>query len=151
MWEIRFQLLSSGFAFRTREANIIMGWPTALVDQSLVFDDLLHQAFGSDTHTETRVTGRGLCWVPQSCAKSFRREGAGTAVQDETLNRCIEVIVGAADTQGLEGTQCPQNSQQPSIMVLKSLGSKPGKVRQGQVMKLRNWPCKWSPVFSYFH
>lgn len=35
-WEICFQLLSSGFVFRTRDANIIMGWSTFLVDQSLV-------------------------------------------------------------------------------------------------------------------
>lgn len=35
-WEICFQLLSSGFAFRIRDANIVMGWPTALLDQSLV-------------------------------------------------------------------------------------------------------------------
>lgn len=59
--------------------------------------------------------------------------------------------MGTEDTQGLEGTRCPQHSQQPSTMVPKSLGSKPGKVRQGQVVKLRNWPRKWSPGDSFSH
>lgn len=56
-------------------------------------------------------------------------------ILDVALNRCywVEAMVGAAEAQGLEGTECPQNIEQQSIMVPKSLGSKSlarsGKVR----------------------